>query len=388
VPTRSYWLDRPLGPIPVRPGSGPVEVVVVGGGVSGCACALSLAKGGLRVRLIDAGRVAGGASGRNGGFALRGGAARYDEARAALGADAARMLWALSEEALERVERLAGAWFRRVGSVRLAADAAELDALGRECDALGADGLAAGQPVRLSPPLDRLYAGGFLQPLDGALDPARFVRGLAARAAQAGVEIGEHRPLEAAALDHLDADAVVVAVDGSTATLLPELAPYVLATRGQVLVTEPLAGRLFPRPHYARGGYDYWQQLPDRRLLLGGRRDRSPETERTDADATTPLIQAELDLLAAALLGAPPAVSHRWSGCWGETPDRLPLAGRVPGRERLWVAAGYSGHGNVLGLACGEQVARAILGERPPELALFDPLRLFPARAAPSARRV
>jgi glycine/D-amino acid oxidase-like deaminating enzyme len=51
--------------------------------------------------------------------------------------------------------------------------------------------------------------------------------------------------------------------------------------------------------------------------------------------------------------------------------------GRVPGNERLWVSAGYSGHGNVLGLACGELVAGAILGAPSPELELFDPTRLL-----------
>ena len=53
----------------------------------------------------------------------------------------------------------------------------------------------------------------------------------------------------------------------------------------------------------------------------------------------------------------------------------MPLVGRVPGRESTWIAGGYSGHGNALGLVCGELVARAILGEDTPELALFDPSR-------------
>jgi glycine/D-amino acid oxidase-like deaminating enzyme len=48
----------------------------------------------------------------------------------------------------------------------------------------------------------------------------------------------------------------------------------------------------------------------------------------------------------------------------------------VPGRNGVWVSRGYSGHGNVLGLACGELVAKAILGRREPELELFDPARL------------
>jgi glycine/D-amino acid oxidase-like deaminating enzyme len=54
----------------------------------------------------------------------------------------------------------------------------------------------------------------------------------------------------------------------------------------------------------------------------------------------------------------------------------VPLVGRVPGRDDVWIAGGYSGHGNALGLACGDLVARAILGEQPPELAIFDPARL------------
>jgi glycine/D-amino acid oxidase-like deaminating enzyme len=65
---------------------------------------------------------------------------------------------------------------------------------------------------------------------------------------------------------------------------------------------------------------------------------------------------------------------------WGETRDRLPLVGRLPTRENVWIAGGYSGHGNVLGLACGDLLARAILGESPPELELFDPARLVNGR--------
>ena len=49
--------------------------------MTGCACALRLAEAGKRVRLFEAREVAGGASGRNGGFALRGGAPVYDVAR-------------------------------------------------------------------------------------------------------------------------------------------------------------------------------------------------------------------------------------------------------------------------------------------------------------------
>jgi glycine/D-amino acid oxidase-like deaminating enzyme len=55
----------------------------------------------------------------------------------------------------------------------------------------------------------------------------------------------------------------------------------------------------------------------------------------------------------------------------------MPVVGRVPGDERTWVAGGYSGHGNVLGILCGELAAEAMLGREAPELALFDPARLL-----------
>ena len=368
----SLWLEESREELPRRRFDGRAEVAVVGGGVTGCSCALTLAERGVRVRLYEAREIAGGASGRNGGFALRGATVPYDEARRALGDERARLLMELTERSLDRMEALAGDAFRRVGSLRLAYDEAERDALRREHDALCADGFAVEWVDELAPPLDRLYLGAIHHPSDGAIQPARWVRRLAAHAAAAGADIHEG---EAVRVEALDADAVVVAGDGFTAQLLPELASHVRPTRGQVLATEPLPERLYERPHYARGGYDYWQQLPDGRLVLGGKRDASFETEQTDVEATTGLVQERLDALGRDLLGRQPVVTNRWAGIWGTTPDLVPLVGRVPGRRDVWVAGGYSGHGNALGLACGDLVARALLGESPPELALFDPAR-------------
>jgi glycine/D-amino acid oxidase-like deaminating enzyme len=55
--------------------------------------------------------------------------------------------------------------------------------------------------------------------------------------------------------------------------------------------------------------------------------------------------------------------------------------GPVPGRDGVWVASGYSGHGNVLGFLCGRLVADAILGRRDPLHDLFDPTRLLSVEA-------
>ena len=73
--TSSYWLSEPSPPRPSVTVEDP-DVVIVGAGVTGCAAALRLAQAGRRVRVVDSREVAGGASGRNGGFALRGMPAR------------------------------------------------------------------------------------------------------------------------------------------------------------------------------------------------------------------------------------------------------------------------------------------------------------------------
>jgi glycine/D-amino acid oxidase-like deaminating enzyme len=372
VPAPSLWLEEPRDDLRSARFEGRAEVAVIGGGVTGCSCALALAERGARVRLYEAGEIAAGASGRNGGFALRGAAKPYDQARVALGADAASRLMELTERSLDRMESLAGDAFRRVGSLRLAADEGEREELRREHDALLKDGFAVEWVDDLPDPLGRLYLGAIHHPADGALFPARWVRRLAGHAARAGADIREGEPV---AVEDVDADIVVVAGDGFTASLLPELAELVWATRGQVLATEPLRELRYDRPHYARHGYDYWQQLPDRRLVIGGSRDAALAYEDTDVAETTDPVQRRLDELVERLVGARPRVTHRWAGIWGTTPDELPLAGPVPGREGVWVAGGYSGHGNALGLACGDLVARAILGDRVAELELFDPAR-------------
>jgi len=371
----SWWLAEAAPPLRSPHLDDPVDVAIVGAGVTGCSCALTLARRGLRVRVYEARTVASGASGRNGGFALRGGAPAYDKARAQLGVERARLLWAFTERALERMAELAGDAFRPEGSLRLAADAGERSELEAEFAALREDGFAAEWLDELPPPLAGRFFGAIRHPPDGALQPARWVRRLAAYATDAGAEIREHTRVDD--VDELPAERVVVATDGYGGDLLPELVRVVTPVRGQVIVTEPLRERIFPRPHYSRGGYDYWHQPPDRRLVLGGRRDVELDAEFTPEETTTQGVQAALESFARELVGVAPVVEARWAGIWGRTPDEYPLAGPLPGRDRVWVATGYSGHGNVLGFACGDLVARALLGDPQSEQELFDPSRLL-----------
>jgi gamma-glutamylputrescine oxidase len=371
----SFWLEEPPEPLRSPRHEGHVDVAVVGGGVTGCSSALTLAEGGLRVRLHEARSIASGASGRNGGFALRGGAMPYDAARPKLGAERAAGLWRLTERTLERMEELAGDALRRVGSLQLAADEKERNELRAEYEALGSDGFAVEWIDEPGGPLAGRYEAAILHTRDAALQPARWVRRLAALAANAGVDIREHDRVRS--LEGVGAEAVVVASDGYPSGLLSELDEVVRPTRGQVVVTVPLEERLYERPHYARHGFDYWQQLPNGRLVVGGRRDTALDREFTAEETTSPEIQAALDAFVEELVGRRPGITHRWAGIFGMTPDSLPLVGPVPGRDGTWISRGYSGHGNVLGLACGDLLAKAILGRREPELELFDPARLL-----------
>ena len=372
----SYWLDADRPPLPRIRLPGPADVAVVGGGLTGCACALALTEGGLRVVLHEARELASGASGRNGGFALRGGAMPYDQAREWLRPEPARSFWQWTERELDRLIELAGDALRRTGSLRLAADEEERAELRAEVEALRADGFAADwlEDDELDPPVRGRFAAAILHQPDATIHPARATWQLALRAAEAGVEIREHSRVTD--IESLPAEQVVVATDGYPSGLLGPLEGSIIPTRGQMLATEPIPERLFDRPHYGRHGFDYWQQLEDGSIVAGGFRDAELASEFTADEATTPGIQGALEAFLAGLLGRAPAITHRWAGIFGLVPDLLPVVGRLPGSDRLWVAGGYSGHGNVLGCACGGLVARAILGEEDELLQLFAPARL------------
>jgi gamma-glutamylputrescine oxidase len=378
--TVSYWLDEPAEPIPHVTLDGAADVAIVGGGITGCSCALALADAGLKVRLFDAREVAGGASGRNGGFALRGGAAPYPVLADSIGADATAELWRWTEAELRELARLAGDAVRQTGSLRLAADEEEREELREELDALLEAGFAAEWRVDLPPPLEGRYPAALFHPTDAMLQPARLVRGLARRAAEAGVEIRERTRVSSIA--DAGADVVVVATDGYPSGLLGELEGLIVPTRGQVIATEPIEEMLFAVPHYGRHGFDYWHQRPDGRIVAGGFRDVSLDTEFTADEVTTPVVQSALERFVSELVGRSLRIDYRWAGIFGMVFDFLPVVGRVPDADGFWMAGGYSGHGNVLGFGCGRLVARALLGDRDPLLDLFEPRRLLLEQSA------
>src|SRR3954452_825642 len=124
-----FWLDGPYEPRRPLEGPAEVDVCVIGGGVGGLSCARSLASRGLDVLVLEGRTVAGGASGRNGGFLLAGAAAFHVDARERYGRAAAKTLYAHTLRAQEEFYELAaelgaGEAVRRVGCLRLAASPA------------------------------------------------------------------------------------------------------------------------------------------------------------------------------------------------------------------------------------------------------------------------
>src|SRR6266511_2158788 len=231
----SWWLTEDPPPEFAAVEVAEPDVEIVGAGISGISAALTLAAAGKRVRVHDARGVAEGASGRNGGFALRGGAMPYDRAREWLGAERAAAFWRLTEEQLARLHALAGDALRRTGSLRLAADPEEHDELRAEFEALGEDGFEAEWRTNL---VRGRFPAAIFHPDDAAVQPARLVRRLAQQAADAGVAIVENHRV--GSLDELEAQQVLIATDGYPSGLLASLEGLIVPTRGQMLATEPV----------------------------------------------------------------------------------------------------------------------------------------------------
>jgi glycine/D-amino acid oxidase-like deaminating enzyme len=158
---------------------------------------------------------------------------------------------------------------------------------------------------------------------------------------------------------------IVVAADGALPALVPDYADRVRARRLHMVATTPLP-RALDTLVYARWGHEYLQQLPGGRVLAGGFSDMDGERSYTDSEDGEPLVWERVHRYLREDLGLDCEITHRWAGVVGYTDDQLPYAGEVPGRPGLYVAGGYSGHGNVPGFMCGRDIADAIAGEPPP----------------------
>ena len=361
------WDDGAWSPLPHLDGSVAADVCVIGLGGSGLSAVDELLLRGASVVGLDAGAVGGGAAGRNGGFLLAGLADPYHRVVERLGRSRAATLHALTLDEMDRMTAAVPDAVRRVGSLRVEDDEQGRADCVAQAAALRADGFAVEE-------YDGPEGVGLLFPDDGAMQPLARCRSLARQARRRGAALHEDSPVTAiepgrvrTAAGHVACDAVVVAVDGRLDLLLPELQGVVRTVRLQMLGTAPTDEVVVPRPVYLRGGYEYWQQLPDGRLAVGGFRDVGGDDEETVSTDPSEPVQGAIERLLRDRVGVRAPVTHRWAASVGYTRTGLPYLGEV--RERVWAAGGYCGTGNVVGALCGRAAAARALGQDSPATA-------------------
>lgn len=344
-------LDRP-----------PPDLLVVGMGASGLAAAAVAARAGADVVVVDSVGIAAGAAGANGGFLLAGLARFHHDAVAALGR-ATAVAW--YRRTLEELDRLADEepTFRRVGSLRTAADADEARDVAAHLAALRADGLPAEAA-------DGPTGPGLLVPTDGSAHPVARCTRLARAAHAAGATLVAPARVTAVAPGRVDIDGleravrghrVLVAVDGGLEWLVP--VPGVRTARLQMLATAPTDEVTVGRPVYHRRGLDYVQQLPTGEVLLGGGRDVGGEAEWDAPPEPSDVVQRHLDGWLADL-GITSPVTHRWAARAAFTADRTSVDRRWA--DGVHVVGGHSGHGNVLGPMLARAAALDLLDRTAP----------------------
>lgn len=398
--TTSFWLDGPASPRPPLEGTVRADVAVLGAGITGIAAAWFLRERGISTAVVDRGAVATGATGRNAGLLLAGGSQCYAMAVRSHGRERARRLWEFSRENHELLRGLVegapidGDYARR-GSYTLACSGNEADALGKSARLLQQDGFRAEyledvEVARLFPGAG--FKAGLFHPDDGEIHPVRFVRGLAAAAEARGARIFEGSPVTdvelgptsvalVTARGRLEASMLLLASNAWTPLLIPYFENAIVGVRGQMFATEPCPRRLLPAPVYADFGFEYFRQLPDGRLLVGGGRRAALDAEMSYAETPTAAVQEAAERFFFNCFPEARAlkITHRWAGIMGFSGDELPSIGPVPGSANVYAAAGYHGHGMGLAVAAARGVADMIAHGRSslPD-ALFRPARHLP----------
>ena len=390
-------------PYPALAGESSVDVAIVGGGITGVAAALWLARAGADVALLEGRRIAAGASGRNGGFLLSGTAESYAVSIERYGRDATRRIYGYNVANRQRATNLVAeleseGWrcgYQQAGSLLISAGEREHAEHQASFALLREDGWEAELVARDDLPalLRDAYYGAIFYPLDGEIQPARFVRGIATLACTAGARLHENSPITGLRRTpdgfELHTDSATLHARTlllATNAWLPELgtavgaewlAQAITPTRGQMLSTATVAERLFDCPCYADDGFQYWRQLADGRLAIGGWRNHSFATEYSSDETPAGEVQSRLESFLHETLRLPDlAIEHRWAGIMAFSSDGLPLIGALPGVEGCYLAGAYTGHGNAYALHAAWVLAEMIAGRSPADADLFDPSRL------------
>jgi gamma-glutamylputrescine oxidase len=380
---------------PALKGDVTADVAILGAGFTGLWAALTLARAGRSVVVLDAHRVGFGASGRNGGQVNLGFNQSQQALEAKLGETRARALWELAEAARAQLRDFCSTHAPeasyRPGSAYAEYSASALSGLhaeaefvheryGYELEVL--DGAAFTNLVK-SP----LYAGGILDRGGGHLHPLAYARALAREAEAIGAKIhelsevtevrdGRHVVLKTRQ-GQVTAPHAIIAGNGYLPDILPGVNAKVMPINSFIAATEPLPDRwqdiLAEDICVADAKFvvNYYRFTEDKRFLFGGRESYGIGFP---ADISTALV-ARMEALFPQLKGV--GISHVWGGSLGITMTRLPHVARVG--TGILSGAGFSGHGVALSGMAGRVMAEAVLGQEE-GLATFEtlPVPRFP----------
>ena len=380
-------------PYPPLSGEHGCEICVIGGGMAGLATALGLVERGKSVTLIEARRVAWGASGRNGGFVSPGFSLGTEALMKKVGKSLALELHQLSVEAVDlvrsRAETMADgpaplvdgiancSWFKDADAVKRGVEATN-ELLGDILEFWPREKVAEHWK---SP---RYYDAAFYKDRF-TFHSLNFSRGIAQSAASKGATFFEQTP--ALSLDltgnkkiiqtangRVTADQVVVCCSGYINGLVPALSRATLPIGTYVVLTEPVGEKLQEAINAPYGvsddrfAHDYYRPLPDTRILWGGRISRW-----TNPAQLTEIMMCDLCRVYPQLRHVKPEVS--WPGTMGYAAHKMPQIGRL--QDGVWYNQGHGGHGMATTTLGGELVASA-LADGDERWKLFEPFGLTP----------
>ena len=364
------------------------DVAVVGGGLAGLSAALELAERGVDVRLLEAGQVGGGASGRNGGQAIHGLACDNSTLEGQLGLADARRLWDMSLEALDLIRQrcqrhaIDAEW--QDGFLGLSTKLGKTRALREWADRIERDYHypltwiePAAMPDWIASPR---FHGGIHDPRSGPLHPLKYCQGLARAATAAGATLHEGSPvhqMEAApdgtqrlrtATGSVRARQVLLAGNVYLQALAPSLAPAladrIMPVGTYIVCTEPLDPARLQALIPSRSAVcdtnfvlDYFRPTADHRLLYGGRVSYSMVTPRDLMHSMRERLVRTFPQLADV------GMSHAWGGFVDISMNRAPDFGRLGAHQNVYYLQGFSGHGLALTGLAGKIVAEAMQGD-------------------------
>ena len=384
--TEPFWTDEFARPddLPVAselPTS--VDVAIVGSGYTGLNAARVLAKSGLSVSVFERNTIGWGASSRNGGMATPGLkldiSKIYKNYRAELGKE----FWQASVNAIDLLDTIINEehidcdWQRK-GHCSLAFKQSHFDEMEEYADWLDKEfghkkSLILKSELQSEIGTDAFY-GGLSDETSGGLQPAKYVFGLANAVAKLGVLLYENSPVNtiqktprgfqvSTSNGTVQANEVIVATNGYTDLLVPELRPRVFPVGSYIIVTEPLTedlqNKLSPK---SRMFYDskifinYFRMTPDGRLLWGGRNNLSTDLDLIDSAKR---LQKQMVSVFPELKDV--SITHSWTGRLGVTFDLMPHIGRING---IHYVNGYSGHGLSIATYLGAELGLMLLGEK------------------------